>query len=92
VGSLRHFMTRDLSSRVWMLFGAVSLVLLVACANVASCCWRANAQRQGEFSLRVALGATRARSRGSRWRRAASSRSRRRAGLAFALAACTCSA
>ena len=59
VGSLHYFMTRDLSSRVWMLFGAVSLVLLVACANVASMLLARNAQRQGEFSLRVALGATR---------------------------------
>ncbi len=59
VGSLHYFMTRDLSSRAWMLFGAVSLVLLVACANVASMLLARNARRQGEFSLRVALGATR---------------------------------
>lgn len=51
--------TRDVGSKVWMLFGAVSLVLLVACANVASMLLARNAQRQGEFGLRVALGATR---------------------------------
>ncbi len=59
VRSLRAEMTRDVGSRVWMLFGAVVLVLLVACANVASMLLARNARRQGEFGVRIALGATR---------------------------------
>lgn len=59
VRSLHEEMTRDMGEQVWLLFGAVSLVLLVACANVASMLLARSAQRQGEFSVRVALGATR---------------------------------
>jgi putative ABC transport system permease protein len=59
VRSLHFEMTRDLGSKVWLLFGAVALVLLVACANVASMLLARGAQRQGEFGVRVALGATR---------------------------------
>ena len=59
VRSLHDEMTRYVGSRVWMLFGAVALVLLVACANVASMLLARNARRQGEFGVRIALGATR---------------------------------
>ena len=59
VRSLHDEMTRYVASRVWMLFGAVALVLLVACANVASMLLARNARRQGEFGVRIALGATR---------------------------------
>lgn len=61
VRSLHFEMTRDLAGKVWLLFGAVALVLLVSCANVASMLLARSAQRQGEFGVRVALGATRGR-------------------------------
>lgn len=57
--SLHFEMTKDVGEKVWMLFGAVALVLLVACANVASMLLARGARRQGEFGVRVALGATR---------------------------------
>ncbi len=59
VRPLHEEMTRDLGKQVWLLFGAVALVLLVACGNVASMLLARSARRQGEFSIRVALGAAR---------------------------------
>ena len=59
VRSLHEEMTRNIGKQVWLLFGAVALVLLVACGNVASMLLARSTRRQGEFSIRVALGAAR---------------------------------
>ncbi|HLH44109.1 MAG TPA: ABC transporter permease [Bryobacteraceae bacterium] len=57
---LKEVRIGGVQSSLWILFGSVSLLLLIACANIAALLLaRATARRQ-EISVRFSLGATRA--------------------------------
>ncbi|HEY1307890.1 MAG TPA: ABC transporter permease [Vicinamibacterales bacterium] len=59
VTPLKDVVVRGVGRSLWMLFGAVSVLLLIACTNIATLLLARGAQRVQEVAVRYSLGASR---------------------------------
>ncbi len=59
VERLKETQVGGVRKSLWLLFGSVSLLLLIACTNIAALLLARGAQREHEISIRASLGASR---------------------------------
>jgi putative ABC transport system permease protein len=59
--SYQQSLVGDAGRTLWLIFGAVGFVLLIACSNVANLLLARGIGRKGEVAIRLALGASRRR-------------------------------
>lgn len=57
--SLKDTVVGVVGNSLWLLYGAVSLLLLIACSNIAALLLARTAEREHEISIRFSLGASR---------------------------------
>ncbi len=56
---LKETIVGDIRNSLWLLYGSVTLLLLIACSNIAALLLARTADREHEISIRFSLGASR---------------------------------